>query len=160
MASQRSSPLGDLLGALRGNAAHDLADLSVRSLAAVVELDGDESATVAQLLADQFFDPLDRLELVDGVAEGIKGVVQRNDDGLKAICHAVSVEPFRHSFKPALDRGSWAGLASNSGASSSDLKALVVHSHRTQSAGDTPQMKTGRTTRLSPRVPALTTGSI
>jgi hypothetical protein len=75
----------------------------------------------------------------------------------------VRVRAIRRPLKTRLEKFSWAldspprrlyGRISRT--QGSNLRAVnVVHSHRTQSADGT-QMKTGRTTRLSPRVPALT----
>src|SRR6058998_631594 len=108
-----SSALGDLLCALRRDAAHDFPDFPVRPRAAVVQLDGDALTDLAQPVIEPGLG-------VGGFPEPV--------DGVRVEGPAVSVGPPRHSFKPALDRGSWAGLASFS---SPNLKTrVVVHSYR------------------------------
>jgi hypothetical protein len=79
--------------------------------------------------------------------------------GLEEFGHALRLGPISTRIKLLLDVRC-GPLYCRHIASSNRLERSVVHSHRTQSASDYAQLKTGRTPRLSPRRPALTTRNL
>ncbi|GHC39760.1 hypothetical protein GCM10010348_78880 [Streptomyces anthocyanicus] len=102
------------------------------------------------------------LERLDGlvplkvVRDLVDGVDQRDAHGFWGVGHEARVGVISTRFKRSLDATSEAPYC-RAQRIQAPLGALaVVHSYRTQSADDT-QTKTGRTLRLLPRRPALTT---
>src|SRR5689334_20074687 len=146
-------PSGDLL---RPRAGYPQEFTHLLPGAPLVEVAGDLGLDLLEVTVELGFESLGGLVALDVVTDLVERVDQRDACGFQGVGHEVSVGANQNFFKRPLDVAPRDPYCRTRRIQAALGSVIVVHSHRTQSADGT-QKKTGRTARLSPRVPALTT---
>lgn len=147
----------DLFGSLRRYLAHCFADLPPRHL--LLELEGDALPDAFQGSVEELLCVEGRPEALFGVCDAIECGGDRGHCDIRGFRHMARVGPDSGSFKCRLD--AVAGVPYGSRIGSRRRNNYFSDAVRLTLTGPSPssrsQTKTGRTTRLSHRAPALTT---
>lgn len=146
----------DLLGPLRGDAAHDFSDLSPCHL--LLELECDALPDVLQCGIEELLRVMASPEALGRVGDAVEGVDDCGHCGIRGFRHVVSVGAIFRPFKYGLDAN--LRVPYGSGVGTRRRNNYRDEAVRLTLTGPSPssrsQTKTGRTTRLSHRAPALT----